>query len=496
MTKSRIFLVLCLAFIGGVFAVSFVGPSLVLAAAVFVLGGLVVTIGWYQSKARLVGFLLIVVALGIGRYSIAYERRTDAAAIAPLLLSREVVGVVVEPPARFPNRTQLTVRMARPIPAKILVTTRRYPEYRYGDRLKLEGRIAEPGMINGFDYQSYLAKEGIQATMFQPKITVLANNRGHPVLAALYGLREEFLNRLHAALPSPHGSLAGALIVGERASLPDSLLEDFRRTGLTHIIAISGFNFFIVLFAFGFMLRSLAVPYRWQFAALFFGVVAFALIAGATASVIRAAVMGVLAQVAVRSGRQYRAVNAIIFAGLAMIALNPLLLRWDAGFQLSFLATLGLVFIGPIVAPVFRWLPAWFGLRETVIMTLSAQLAVLPLTVSTFNQFSFIAPVSNLIVVPFIPYTMAAAFGAGLAQWLAPAVSIFAAFPAWLLLQYEMAVARGLSHVSFASMPASLPGAGVVALYALLVWFIWRLYPRPKYLYPVRAVSVPVGGSA
>lgn len=479
MSKSRIFLALCLAFIIGVFAASLIGPSFVFAAAVFVLGGLAVTIGWYKPKARLAGFLLMAAAVGIWRYSTAYAHRTDTVAVAPLLQARSVTGVVVEPPARFPDRTHLTVRVAEPVPAKILVATRRYPEYHYGDQLALAGRIEQPGMINRFDYRSYLATEGIQATMFQPSVTVLANGQGNPALAALYGLLEQFLKRLHAALPAPHGSLAGALIVGERASLPDSLLEDFRRTGLTHIIAISGFNFFIVLLAFGFVLRWLAVPYRLQFGVLALGVIVFAILAGATASVIRAAVMGLLAHVAVRSGRRYRAVNAIIFAGLVMVAVNPLLVRWDAGFQLSFLATLGLVFIGPIFAPAFQWVPAWFGLRETVIMTLAAQAAVLPLTVGTFNQLSIIAPVSNLIVVPLIPHTMAAAFAAGL-----PAVGAVAAFPSWLLLQYEIAVVRALSWLPFASSELALPTVAIVALYALVIWVVWRWYPRPTYPYP------------
>lgn len=483
MTKSRIFLALCLAFIGGVFAVSFVGQSLVLAAAVFVLGGLAATIGWYRPNARLAGFLLMAAALGIWRYSTAYAHRTDATALAPLLQARSVTGVVVEPPAQFPNRTQLTVRVAEPVAAKVLVTTRRYPEYHYGDQLQLEGRIVEPGMINGFDYRSYLAKEGIAATMVQPKIIALAVRQGNPALALLYGFRERFLAHLHAVLPAPHGSLAGALIVGERASLPDSLLEDFRRTGLTHIIAISGFNFTVVVVALGYALRWLMVPYRWQFPATIVAVVLFTLLAGATASVMRAAVMGVLAHLAIRSGRRYRIVNAVTFAGLAMLAVNPLLLRWDAGFQLSFLATLGLVFIGPIFAPAFQWVPAWLGLRETVIMSLAAQAAVLPLSLAIFGRISLIAPVSNLIVVPLIPYTMAAAFAAGLAQWILPAVGAVAAFPSWLLLQYEIVGVRVLSSLPFASSNLTLPTVAIVALYALLVWVVWRFYPRPAYLY-------------
>ncbi|MBI3304911.1 ComEC family competence protein [Candidatus Parcubacteria bacterium] len=487
MTKSRIFLALCLAFVVGVSAASLVGLPFTFAAAVFILGGLAVTVGWYRPRARLIGFLVMVVAFGMWRYSTAYSARTDPKVLAPFVgKTATFTAVVVEPPAEFPNRTQLTVSVESPPEArgvKLLATVRRQQAHRYGDVLELTGRAQIPGIISGFDYRSYLAKEGIAGTILYPKTMRVGSGRGNPVLALLFAVRGEFLRALHAVLPSPHGSLAGALLVGERASLPDELLAAFRRTGLTHIIAISGFNFTIVIVALGYLLRWFSVSGRWQFWATAVSIIAFVFIAGATASVVRAATMGVLAHLATRAGRRYRTMNAVVFAGLVMLAVNPLLLRWDVGFQLSFLATLGLIFLGPLIAPAFGWVPTWLGLRETVVMTLAAQAAVLPLTASTFGQVSVIAPIANLLVVPLVPYTMAAAFAAGMVGLVLSAAGVAASFPAWLLVQYEIVLTAVLARVPFASIPAPIPTPVILVSYAALVFVVWRLSPRPVFPY-------------
>lgn len=487
LSKSRVFLWVCLAFIIGVSVAPVLGPALVVSVGLLVFGGLVSVVGWYRPRARLLGFFVMIAAVGVWRYSTAYAARTDPNLLAPFVgKTATFTAVVVQPPAEFPNRTQLTVSVETPPEVrrvKLLATVRRQQTYRYGDVLALTGRVQIPGIINGFDYRSYLAKEGIAGTVLYPRASRMSSGGGNPVLAFLFGVREQFLRALHTALPAPHGSLAGALLVGERASLPDELLDTFRRTGLTHTIAISGFNFTIVVVALSFFLRSLAVSTRWQFWIVAAGILTFVFFAGATASVVRAAVMGALAHVATRAGRRYRTVNAIVFAGLVMLVFNPLLLRWDTGFQLSFLATLGLVFLAPLIAPAFPWVPTWLGLRETVTMTLAAQAAVLPLTVSTFGQVSFIAPIANLLVVPLIPYTMAVAFGVGIIGWVAPAVGMVAAFPAWLLLQYGVSMTKALSRVPFANVPVSVPIPLVVTSYAVLVFLVWRLWPRPAFPY-------------
>lgn len=490
-SKSRVFLWACLAFIIGVSVASVLGPALVVSAGLLVFGGLVAVVGWYRPRARLLGFFVMIAAVGMWRYSTAYAARTDPNMLAPFVGNTATfTAVVAQPPAEFPNRTQLTVSVETPPEARgiqLLAIVRRQRAYRYGDVLELTGRVQTPGVINGFDYRSYLAKEGIAGTMLHPMAHRVSSGGGNPVLAFLFGAREQFLRALHAVLPSPHGSLAGALIVGERASLPDELLEAFRRTGLTHIIAISGFNFTIVIVALGYLLRWLTVSGRFQFWVVVVGILAFVFIAGATASVVRAAAMGALAHVATRVGRRYRTVNAIVFAGLVMLAVNPLLFRWDVGFQLSFLATLGLVFLGPLIAPAFQWVPTWFGLRETAVMTLAAQAAVLPLTVSTFGRVSLIAPIANLLIVPLIPYTMAAAFAAGIAGWVLSAAGTVAAFPAWLLLQYEVVVTAAFARAPFASIPASIPIPVIVASYAVLIFVVRRFWPRPAFPYAQRS---------
>lgn len=215
---------------------------------------------------------------------------------------------------------------------------------------------------------------------------------------------------------------------------------------------------------------------------------------GAGASVVRAAVMGILILLAQQAGRLYQIKNALVFAGALMIFINPKVLVWDVGFQLSFAATLGLVYISPILQ---KWLeadkddfslPGSIGafvksdksVKLILVATLSAQIAVLPLLVVNFGQLSLISPLANLLVLPVIPITMLFGFLAALAGLLFLPLGQIFGWLSWLFLTYEIKVIELLAKIPLAAVSFKWTWLSGGIYYAVLIWLICRFNKKIK----------------
>ncbi|MBU1956882.1 ComEC/Rec2 family competence protein, partial [bacterium] len=202
----------------------------------------------------------------------------------------------------------------------------------------------------------------------------------------------------------PHGSFMAGLLLGSRKGIPEHLMQSFNTTGLTHIIAISGYNITLVIVVisglFGFLSR------RWKVFACSFFIIIFVIMVGASAAVVRAAIMGVISLIALFFGRQYFVIIGLFGAAFFMNLWNPKILVYDIGFQLSFLATFGIVVFADRIERYFRWMPSFFGMREAVLMTLSAQILALPVIILNFGRLSVVSPIANVFVLPLIPLAM------------------------------------------------------------------------------------------
>lgn len=460
MTKSQIFFWLLMAFVVGIALASFVRFSVAALGALLALGGAVAAFGLLELVGRervvVAGFVLIAFALGALRF-LATEVPSASPLAARVGERITVRGLVVAEPMRRPQSQELTLRAAES-GERMFIRTRPFPEYGYGDRLRLVGRLATEERPDG---RSALG-------MAFPDVAVLARGEGSPLFRRLLAVKTAFARGLRAHLPEPEGSFLAGLLLGERQDFPLSLRDDLRTTGTAHIVALSGYNITIIADNLLKALAFVAVPPAAAFWAAAGGIIAFVAVTGAAASAVRAAVMGVLVLVAKREGRIYRARNAIALAAAGMLLADPRLLRFDLGFQLSFLATLGLIYLAPALerwlAGVhrrwgarrydadFRWRPG--RLAGIAITTIAAQFAVLPLLVYRFGELSLVAPFVNLVILPFVPATMFAGFLTGLASLVSATLGRIAAAPAWILGHAE------LSAIAFF---ARLPGAGVGA---------------------------------
>jgi competence protein ComEC len=490
---------LTIAWLLGLIAADYLHFSLWLLAAVAVSSVLCALLGGRAPRMRLAALALACAALGAGRYNLAQVTATEGSV---WLLNDTgdltIEGVIVEDPRRSADAQRvliaaeraLTDGQARQVAGLVQATLPPYPERRYGDRLRLTGALTTPREAERpgqFDYRAYLARKRIFALMEPTAVRLIGERNGSPAWAALLGLRDRARGVLLRELPEPQASLAVGILLGLQSSIPDDVSADFSATGTSHILVISGWNISIIAAALYSMAEGLRLPKRKAFWAILVTIWLYTLFVGATPTVIRAAVMGTIVVVGQRLERRAHAWTTLFAATWAMTLWDPQTL-WDLGFQLSALATASLFAFGKGVEALLLRTPlraSWLDwAREALTATLAAQILALPLILYQFGNLSIVAPLANVMLLPFVPSAMlfgAAALVAGmlwlpLGQWLATVAYLFLAwltegarffaavpwaavqlppFPLWLLLGYYAIVVGGWLATLCSSTSAS-----------------------------------------
>ncbi len=358
------------------------------------------------------------------------------------------------------------------------------PEAHYGDTLRISGRLSVPenfetdsGQI--FDYVSYLEKEGIHFETYRPKIEILSEGGGNPLKRFLFSAKGLFLEKTASLVPEPENSLLAGLILGAKRGLGEELTEDFRRAGLVHIIVLSGFNMTIVAFAIRWFLENLRLPKTGASVGGIIGIALFVVMTGGSATAVRAAIMAILGILAGLFGRGYRINRALFSAAFIMIMLNPHIAAFDPSFQLSFMATLGLIYLSPIIETKISFLPKFFGIKEIISATLATQIFVLPLLISMSGEVSIVSPLANILVLPLIPLTMLFGFISGAVAFLSSFLALPFTYISLAFLKYEIFIAELAGSLPFATLkvPAFLSGV-ILVLYVCFV--TWLIFVRPK----------------
>jgi competence protein ComEC len=370
----------------------------------------------------------------------------------------------------------------------IKMKTKLYPRFHYGDTISFTGKLSVPFNFNGdtgrsFDYRNYLAKDDIFYEIKSAAVELTANDGlksgkfslsglENTITSVLFQLKRGFVNNLNSALGEPHSALAAGLVVGEKAALGKDLLNDFRTVGLIHIVVLSGFNITIVADALRRMLSRL--PRVWGIIVGAVGIALFGILVGGGATVVRSCFMAGIALSANLFRRDYSVIRALAFAACLMLIQNPMILLHDPSFQLSFLATLGLILLASPIEKRLTFIPDKFGMRGIVAATCSTQIFVSPFILYMMGQLSIIGVVVNILVLPFIPVTMLAVFLTGAGGFISPLIGQFFGWGAHLLLGYELFMVEHFARLPFAAvyLPA-FSGWWVVGFYAVfLVGFV------------------------
>ncbi|MDP2933438.1 MAG: ComEC/Rec2 family competence protein, partial [bacterium] len=425
--RSQILQMSLLAFLFGTGVAGFFGPAQarILFFSALILAIVLMTTFWKVRLLWLFAGILLAFTFGVWNWH-NFTPVSDSGNIAFYNGSKivEWQGVVTEEPDVREGKVNLTIsakKMVQPknieISGKVLITLSRFPEYRYGDLLSIQGKLEEPGADEDFSYRDYLAKDRIYSLSGYPKVEKLGSNRANFIKSKLLELKAAFVEKLSLVLPEPQNSFLAGLLVGAKRAIPKYLSDAFKTAGVSHIVAISGFNISIITRILGSLLQRKLGP-RFSAAVVILVVVGFVIITGAQASVVRAAVMGVLAVLALNLGRSGFAGNVLLATAALMVLFSPLVLVFDVGFQLSFLATAGLVFLSEGMERILRFVPDHLELRASLASTLAAQVFVLPLLIYNFDQLSLVSPMVNMLVLPAIPLTMLLGFISGVAGLL------------------------------------------------------------------------------
>ena len=441
---------------------------------------------WRVGRVGLALAGVAALALG-GVRAVAAAPRFDAGHVAAYNGAAEVVlrgEVAAEPDVgdtsrrlRLAARELVIDGQSRPVSGLVLVELPRYPAVGYGAALSLSGELLAPSSLNSTDYAAYLARQGIHSVMRYPAVSVLDEAGGSAWRRALLAVRDRGRDAIRASLPEPQASLLTGILLGDDSGLPRVVVDDFRATGMTHIIAISGFNIALIIALLD-RLAAPLLPRRTGAVVIAAFIVLYALLVGASASVMRAALMGITYLVGLRlMGRPTLALAGLFTAAVVMTLWNPLTL-WDVGFQLSLSATLGLLLFGEpwsrrlrrgtaALPPAVRR-PATQLLGEGVIITLAAQVLTVPLLIYHFGALSLASLPANLLVLPAQPAVMLTGGLTLLAGLAWPAAGRLVGLPAWLFLSYTIGVIERLARLPAASVPLRLSAGGLLGVYALI----------------------------
>ncbi len=356
--------------------------------------------------------------------------------------------------------------------ARFLLTTDRSPAYHYGDVLEISGSIGAP-ISDPFD--AYLAKERIVAAIRFPAITRAGEHKGSAIREYLFSFRERVLASFNSFLPQEQAAFLGGLTLGDKTGFSKEFTAAMQGSGTTHLVALSGYNITIIVLA----AMSLFLLFFGRKAALLLTalvIVGFVVMTGVEASVVRAAIMGVLILIAKEEGRVFDVRNVVVCAGLIMVLLNPRILVFDVGFELSFLAFFGIVYLEPALqrAVVFFRKEGALSWRKNLLTTSAAQIMVLPVLFGSFGSFSPLSLLSNMLILECVPITMALGFAAGALASISYYAGLAASWFVAPLLYFETGLIKFFGNLG-AVLQAPMHWSVAVVYYIGVGYFIWRI---------------------
>jgi competence protein ComEC len=492
--KAALFMISFLAaiFISSAFEVHISYPVILL---LLVCSGILLLFSQTSIRVQ-IALVCLGIALGLLRFDglSVSEKDTSLHFFAEHNHPITLVGYIAERPDIRDTRTDFIFETSAlsldntqhiPIHTRILVQAEPYGDYQYGQELIIHGVPQVPESFETdtgriFDYDTYLYKDDIFYTMRYVDIQPTGVMVEVPFIKkSLYSLKDTLIEHIRRYIPRPASGLLAGVLFGEKAALDTDTLEKFRTVGLMHIVVLSGYNVAIVIYAIMYFLRRIPLGIRSVLAII--GILAFMILTGAGPTVIRASIMGGFIIVSKFIGERYDIHKALLIAGFIMVCINPKILYFDISFQLSFLATYGLLVFSPWLEQKLVWVPSFLLLRESAVATISAQIMVLPLILYSIGEFSIISIVVNMLVLFAVPLAMLLGFITSIFGWAHYIASILS-YPTALILEYILYIVDIFAAFSFSviTFPA-FHWVFMVLMYLVIGFFaygIHRLHPQ------------------
>lgn len=279
----------------------------------------------------------------------------------------------------------------------------KFIDFEVGDNLKVKTKLTPPKENqNGFDFKNYLQRN--YTTYESRYLKIESKIRNTSLEAILLRNKRRIEEIIYKSVSYPENSLLTGLITGSRTEIPNHLSIAFKELGLTHILAISGYNITLIISVIKQLLFFLSPLPRNILTIII--IIVFSVFVGGDPPVLRAAIMGILTVVALNFGSKTNLVNSLLLTATLMFIFDPQIINNDLSFQLSFAATLGVIYLQPLISKKLNFISKKFDLRENFSLTLAAQIATTPISLWNFGSLSLIAPISNLLVLPLVPLAM------------------------------------------------------------------------------------------
>lgn len=332
---------------------------------------------------------------------------------------------------------------------RILVFLPLYPKIEIGQRIKISGEVSLPEVIESegrvFNYPAFLKKDKIVAIVYFGSLVDVQKNKDFFISSFFYPMKSFFEKSLSNLLKEPELSLASGIIFGSD-NMSSKIEDSFRKSGLSHIVVLSGYN--ITVLAEGIL--KILIPYtRFATSISIFSIFIFIFTAGLSSTAIRASFMSSLSIFARRSGRTYEAGRALFFTAFLISLINPFIFLYDPSFHLSFLATFAIIFVNPLINKKIPIKDSF--LKEILSTTISAQILVTPYILMMTSKVSIYSLLSNILVLPFVPISMFLGFLSSVFGFIKPIGFIFA-FPLHLLLKYFIYISSLVSNLPYSQV--------------------------------------------
>ncbi len=434
------------------------------------------TIAAYRTRLFLTFLMLAAVSLGLWRSA---SWTADQAKLTALIgQTITVTGAVADDPAVNPKTRQVDFKINHlQLAGRSLAGTLSVHQYaarlQRGYQVELTGKV-KPGFGNATAELSF------------PKLEVLSTHQDW-----LERLRQHFFAGIRTALPEPLASFGLGLLVGIRALIPKAMQDQLTLVGLSHLVAVSGYNLTIIVAAVDRLLKPAGrgvalVTSLWL-------IVGFLIVTGASASIVRASLVAVLSLLAAFYGRRFNPLTLILIVAGATAAYNPAYLT-DLGWLLSFLAFFGILVTAPAIETRLGH-PKLIVVR-LLIESSVAQILTLPLILYIFGNLSIVAPLTNLVILPLVPLAMAVSFIAGLGGMLLPAFAGWFAWPASLLLGFITKLIDAFAALPWAGRTDHLSLTAMLVMYALITLLTLALQQanrrQGRFTRPTRHLLEPI----
>lgn len=344
------------------------------------------------------------------------------------------------------------------------------------DIISLDTQVQEiENFSSGFQYKKYLETKNIYFQFFVNDITLIQANNLPKRKQFIIDMRQSILENVYNNYPKDEAIFLAGILIGAREDMSETLRENLNNSGLTHLVAVSGFNITIIIIFLWFLLKFFPVFIRTFIICV--SIIFFVLLVWDNIPVIRAWIMGLIGYFILISGRKADSLILLLFTAFLLVLYQPLYLNYDTSFHLSFLAVLGLLYFQDFWTKIFYFLPRFFAIKESFVLTMSALTTTLPIMIFGFWQVSMLAPITNMLVWWVIPFAMLFGFFSIIWNIFFSPVGFLFWLVNYFFLKYIIWVADFFGNLHFSVLKFDFWWFGVYAeiLYFMILIF-WIIY--------------------